>query len=157
MTRQNPIESQFVERLIDNLNAEISLGTVNNIEDAVKWLSYTYLFVRIKKNPLVYGISYQDCQDDPGLRKWQIDLCKRTAKHLDRLKMIRYDMKNGYCHPTDLGRTASHYYIKYESIDLFNQHIKSEMNINEILAMISKSSEFSNIKVSFILFIFNEL
>ena len=41
-----PIESQFTTGLIDNLNAEIALGTVTNIEEAVKWLSYTFLHVR---------------------------------------------------------------------------------------------------------------
>ena len=38
---------------------QISLGTVTNLEEAVKWLSYTYLFVRMKCNPLVYGIPYK--------------------------------------------------------------------------------------------------
>ena len=37
---------------------QIALGTVTNVDEAVKWLSYTYLFVRMKCNPLVYGINY---------------------------------------------------------------------------------------------------
>ena len=28
------------------MNAEIVNGTINNIKDAVTWLSYTFLFVR---------------------------------------------------------------------------------------------------------------
>ena len=43
--------------MIDALNAEISLGTVSNVNDAVQWLGYTYLFVRMRKNPFVYGTS----------------------------------------------------------------------------------------------------
>ena len=35
---QLPIESQFISRLADNLNAEIVLGTVQNAKDAVNWL-----------------------------------------------------------------------------------------------------------------------
>ena len=42
--------------MVDALNAEISLGTVSNIRDAVQWLGYTYLFVRMRKNPLTYGM-----------------------------------------------------------------------------------------------------
>ena len=82
-TRQNPIESQFIsvssqayrgildlswweihlqdwlfQSLTDNLNAEVALGSVDNISEAVKWLSYTYLMVRMRQNPLVYGITY---------------------------------------------------------------------------------------------------
>jgi len=41
--------------MVDALNAEISLGTVANAQDAVQWLGYTYLFVRMKKNPFHYG------------------------------------------------------------------------------------------------------
>lgn len=37
---------------------QISLGTVTNIEEAVKWLSYTYLYVRMRCNPLAYGLNY---------------------------------------------------------------------------------------------------
>ena len=41
--------------MVDSLNAEISLGTVSNVRDAVQWLGYTYLFVRMKMNPFAYG------------------------------------------------------------------------------------------------------
>jgi pre-mRNA-splicing helicase BRR2 len=37
MNQQLPIESQFVSKLADNLNAEIVLGTVRNRDEAVQW------------------------------------------------------------------------------------------------------------------------
>ena len=40
------------------MSMQIALGTVTNVEEAVQWLSYTYLFIRMKANPLVYGISH---------------------------------------------------------------------------------------------------
>ena len=43
MNQQLPIESQFVSKLADNLNAEIVLGTIRNRDEAVQWLGYTYL------------------------------------------------------------------------------------------------------------------
>lgn len=43
LNQQLPIESQFVSKLADNLNAEIVLGTVRNRAEAVEWLGYTYL------------------------------------------------------------------------------------------------------------------
>lgn len=46
---------RFQGGLIDAINAEISLGTVANINDAVQWLGFTYLFVRMQKNPFIYG------------------------------------------------------------------------------------------------------
>jgi len=41
---------------MDSLNAEIALGTVAHTRDAVQWLGYTYLFVRMRMNPFLYGM-----------------------------------------------------------------------------------------------------
>lgn len=30
--------------MIDALNAEVSLGTIANVQEAIQWLGYTYLF-----------------------------------------------------------------------------------------------------------------
>lgn len=38
---------------------QVALGSVTNVEEAVKWLSYTYLYVRMRANPLVYGINHK--------------------------------------------------------------------------------------------------
>ena len=47
LNQQLPIESQFVSKLADNLNAEIVLGTIRNRDEAVQWLGYTYLYVSV--------------------------------------------------------------------------------------------------------------
>ena len=52
------ITSRFERGMNDALNAEIALGTVSSINDAVQWLGYTYLFVRAKKNPMAYGATF---------------------------------------------------------------------------------------------------
>lgn len=41
---------------------QVALGTVTNVEEAVKWLSYTYLYVRMRANPLAYGINHKAYQ-----------------------------------------------------------------------------------------------
>ena len=38
MNQQLPVESQFINKLADNLNAETVLGTVQNAREAVQWL-----------------------------------------------------------------------------------------------------------------------
>ena len=52
LTQQHPIESKLKEKLIDNLNAEISLGTVTNVDEGVQWLGYTYMINRMKKKSI---------------------------------------------------------------------------------------------------------
>ena len=147
LTQQQPIESQLVAGLVDNLNAEICLGTINNIDEAVEWLSYTYLYVRMRLNPLAYGIPHNTREMDPDLEEHRRKLIITAAKDLDKAKMIRYVEKTGTFHATDLGRTASNYYIKYNSIETFNELMKPHINEAEILAMVSKSQEFDQVKV----------
>ncbi|CAH1802861.1 unnamed protein product, partial [Owenia fusiformis] len=125
----------------------ISLGTVTNVEEAVKWLSYTYMFVRMRANPLVYGIPYKAIQEDPTLEVHRHDLIVNAARALDKAKMIRFEEKTGYLNPVDLGRTASHFYIKYDTVEVFNELFKSLMTEGDIFTMVSKAQEFDQIKV----------
>lgn len=53
--QQLPIESQLMSAMADQLCAEVVLGTVSNVKEAVDWLGYTYLYVRMMRNPNLYG------------------------------------------------------------------------------------------------------
>ena len=74
MNSQLPIESQFIKKLADNMNAEIVMGTITTLEEAVSWLGYTYLYIRMLKNPLLYGCSTVDLETDPSLLQYRVDL-----------------------------------------------------------------------------------
>lgn len=50
------------------------------------------------------------------------EMCKLAARALDKAHMIRYDERQGYLYATDLGRTASHYYIKYDTVEVCISH-----------------------------------
>ncbi|XP_078504501.1 activating signal cointegrator 1 complex subunit 3 [Lissotriton helveticus] len=147
LTQQNPIESQFLDSLADNMNAEIALGTVTNVEEAVKWLSYTYLYVRMRANPLVYGISHKLYQMDPLLEKHREQLVIEVGRKLDKARMIRFEERTGFFSSTDMGRTASHYYIKYNTIETFNELFDAHKTEGDILSIVSKAEEFEQIKV----------
>jgi replicative superfamily II helicase len=55
--RRSKFAPRFIAGMVDSLNAEVSLGTVANIKEAIQWIGYTYLFVRMRRNPMVYGKS----------------------------------------------------------------------------------------------------
>lgn len=148
MTNQFPIESNFVKHLVDNLNAEIVLGNVTTVNEAVIWLSYTYLFIRMKMNPLVYGIDYVEKVKDAGLNERRRAMIDECAKKLDQAHMIRYNANCGDLISTDLGRIASHYYINYDTIQIFNEMMVPIMTEGDVLHMITYAREFENIRVS---------
>jgi len=121
MAVSTPIESTFEQRLVDHLNAEIVLGTVANVRDAVQWLGYTYLWIRMNKNPLAYGINAKEARNDPSMSRQHLKIIKTAAATLDKCQMVRYDPVQGTFNSTELGRVASHFYIQYETIQLFNE------------------------------------
>ncbi len=43
---------------------------------------------------------------------------------------------------TDLGRIASHYYVKHHSLATYNEHLKQTMGDIELLRLFSMSDEF---------------
>ncbi|GMH32834.1 hypothetical protein BSKO_00668 [Bryopsis sp. KO-2023] len=147
LTHQAPIESQFTKDLVDHLNAEIVLGTVTNLREASTWLSYTYLFVRMVKNPRSYGLTWEHLLSDPQLDEHRVDLIKKAARELEDARMARFDEKSSQLYVTELGRVASHYYIKHDTIRTFNECLKKTTTAHDILVMLSKASEFESMAV----------
>ncbi|KAJ1749940.1 activating signal cointegrator 1 complex subunit 3 [Coemansia sp. RSA 1821] len=146
ITMQHPIESKFSANLIDNLNAEISLGTVTNVEEGVAWLGYTYMYIRMQKNPLVYGLDGDEMADDPMLGQRRSEMIRNAARELSRLQMIVFDPTTGFMAAKDLGRISSAYYLRHESIEVFNRTMRSHMTEADTIAMLCMSKEFEQIR-----------
>ncbi|GJN30699.1 hypothetical protein PR202_gb19029 [Eleusine coracana subsp. coracana] len=147
LTSQLPIESQFLGSLKDNLNAEVALGTVTNVKEACAWLGYTYLFIRMKTNPLAYGIAWEEVRGDPLMGSKQRAFIVDAARSLDKAKMMRFDEKSGNFYCTELGRIASHFYLQYSSVETYNEMLRRHMSESEVITMVAHSSEFENIVV----------
>ena len=147
LNQQLPIESQLVTRLPDILNAEIVLGTIQNVEDAVQWLTYTYLYICMLRAPKTYGIPEEEADEDELLVKRRRNLIHTAATLLDRAHLINYDRKSGNFQVTDLGRVASHYYVSYTSMTTYNDHLKQYMADIELFRLFSLSNEFKYLAV----------
>lgn len=146
LTQQHPIESKLSAKLVDNLNAEISLGTVTNVEEGIKWLGYTYMHVRMRKNPFTYGIDWEEIANDPQLYDRRRKMIISAARRLHTLQMIVFDEISMHFIAKDLGRISSDFYLLNESVEIFNQMSNPMATEADVLAMISFSSEFDSIK-----------
>jgi antiviral helicase SLH1 len=146
VTSQVPIESRFSKHIVDNLNAEIALGTVTSVPEAVQWLGYSYLFVRMQRNPLTYGIDWAEIRDDPTLVQRRRLLIIQAARTLQESQMIIFNETTEELRSKDVGRIASQYYILYTSIQIFNNLMKPQATEADVLTMIAASGEFDNIQ-----------
>ena len=110
-----PIESQYLSALSNHLNAEVVLGNITSIDEAVSWLRYTYLWTRAMRspNPLEYGITIAERRSDPDLLAWRTKIIKHAAKKLFESRMIVYVEATGQIRSTSLGRVASHFYVDH--------------------------------------------
>jgi antiviral helicase SLH1 len=145
VTQQQPIESQFSKKMVDNLNAEISLGTVTSVPEAIAWLGYSYLIVRMRKNPLAYGIDWAEIRDDPMLVQRRRELIINAARVLQTSQMIIFNETTEELRAKDVGRIASQYYILQTSVEIFNTMMSPRATEADVLKMISMSGEFDNI------------
>ena len=146
MNQQLPIESQFVSKLADNLNAEIVLGSVRNRDEGVEWLGYTYLFVRMLRSPGLYSVG-AEYEDDDALEQKRVDLIHSAATVLEKSSLVKYDKRSGKLQATELGRIASHYYITHNSMLTYNHHIQPMITPIELFRIFALSDEFKYIPV----------
>jgi pre-mRNA-splicing helicase BRR2 len=146
LNQQLPIESQFVSKLVDNLNAEIVLGNIRTRDEAVEWLGYTYLFVRMLRSPGLYQVG-AEYEEDEALEQKRVDLIHSAATVLKKSSLVKYDEKTGKLQSTELGRIASHYYITYGSMDTYNTLIQPSITTIELFRVFAQSGEFKYIPV----------
>jgi hypothetical protein len=58
--------------MVDALNAEVSLGTIANVSEAIQWLGYTYLF----------GETDQRCLEHNGGADTDQFVCARNRSYM---------------------------------------------------------------------------
>lgn len=146
LTSQIPIESTLHAHLADALNAEIALGNIGCLSEAVEWLSYTYLFVRFFKAPQKYGILPADLAGDPDLLLFRQKLIMGAADKLNSARLVRLVANGDSFSSTSLGRVAAQFYLKYETAEMFATRIDPAMTDSQILELVGDASEFSQLK-----------
>jgi len=147
LNEQLPVESQYISKLADNLNAEVVAGTVHSLVEAAAWLGNTYLYVRMQQRPDLYGVPPEELESDPALVNYRTQLAHAAAVLLDKHRLVKYDRRAGTLIATDLGRVASYYYIGYNAISIYNDHLKPSMTDIELFRVFSLSPEFQYINV----------
>ena len=142
MNQNLTIESQLIKNLADSLNAEIVSGNITNVKEGALWLKYTFLYQRMLISPELYGLSKDDVENDKDLFKRRCDLIHSAAILLEKNGLIKYDLTKGNFISNNIGKIASHYYIKYNSMGTYNKNIHENMTELDLLNLFSLSEEF---------------
>lgn len=91
------------------------------------------------------GMGWDEVAEDPNLGGKRTRLINEAAKRLADARMIAFDREYGNFVITDLGRIAAKYYIRCNSIEIFNKELKPKMTEADVLAVLCMSTEVTRI------------
>jgi activating signal cointegrator complex subunit 3 len=137
-----PIESRLITQLAEHLNAEINSGTITNKQNCMDYLTWTYWFRRITRNPLFYEIPNNETQT---IQKHIIDLIDKTCIDLKDSGTIGISEDGFELSPTFLGHLASSYYIQHKSTKFIASKIKEGLSIYQLIEILSHCEEYDEV------------
>lgn len=155
MNEQLPVESKLIGRLPEFINAECVVGNIESLDDAVNWLSETYLSSRMlsvlesgnDQYLSMYGIESDARTKDPDLSIHKRNLAYAAACTLENRGLIVFDRASGAIQSEELGRIASHYNCSSRTMKLFHDSIHEHTCDIELLRIFSLADEFKDIFV----------
>ena len=97
------------------INAEISIGTINCLSDALDYLNYSFFSRRVKINPSYYGARSSSKED---IDDFYLKIVKDTLSRLQDEECITVDETEGtdsLVIPTPLGKACSNFYLLHQT------------------------------------------
>ncbi|KAI0469109.1 P-loop containing nucleoside triphosphate hydrolase protein [Xylaria cf. heliscus] len=134
------LESTLHRNLLEHLNSEIGLGTIQDMHTAKKWISGTFLSVRVRQSPSLYNLEnvHNAAGADERMEEW----CERDVKLLQDHGLVT---KHTPLVCTEYGQAMSRYMIQFETMKLLLS-IPPAAGIEEMLTIICKAGEFKDFR-----------
>ena len=126
--------------------AEVVAGTIDSIQGAIDWITWSFMYRRIVKNPNFYEIAGRTAQH---INDFLSELIEDTVAELSESGCITVKDNDMDLEPANLGRIASFYYIKHQTIDVFSKGLggdtRKQIKVKQLLEILSHSAEFQAI------------
>lgn len=142
------VESRLLQHVADMVNAEVYLNTITDMSTAMTWLKGTFMYIRMFKNPLNYGLSREDLHnEDKALSDYVVLTCNR----LEESGMVRIHKPSLGDHTawrfcsTEYGRIGSVYYISHETMRMWLGNMDGVRSEDSVLGLCLLSREFGGI------------
>ena len=108
------LESCLHLNLIEHLNAEVGLGTIYDLQSAKRWLSGTFLHVRMRKTPEHYNLDGETAQN--GLESRVEKICQKDIQILQNAGLVKSTDK---LISTELGEIMARYCVNFTTMQTF--------------------------------------
>lgn len=138
-----PIESHLNLYLHDHINSEIVNKIIENKQDAVDYLTWTFFYRRIANNPNYYnlqGSSFRHLSDHLS------EIVEGVINDLEESKCLAVEEEIDIS-PLNLGLISSYYYIQYTTIEIFSSSVTEKTKIKGLIEILSAAAEYSTLPV----------
>lgn len=105
------VESHLLEHFPEHLNAEIAMGSITNVDESLRWLQNSFLYVRIFSNPHHYKMP--KLVNDNMIKERTKNICMRYVQELAEANMIELRQDNGI-ESCEAGKMMAKFYIEFK-------------------------------------------
>jgi len=138
-----PVESHLDAALHDTMSAEIVTKTIQNKQDAVDYITWSFYYRRLTQNPNYYnmtGVTHRHVSDHLS------DLVESILSDLEESGLIaienEFDLE-----AMNLGMIAAYYCVKYTTVEIFAASLGPKTKLKGLMEILSAASEYDNLLV----------
>jgi activating signal cointegrator complex subunit 3 len=135
-----PVESSLLAVLPDHVNAEIVAGTVCTKQGILDYLTWTYFFRRLLRNPSYYNMEGTEAED---VNRFLSTLVQTVLDTLSAAGCVEIDDDGRTLYPTSMGRISSYYYLSHQSMRHFADTLSYLSSNEEVLRIMCDAYEFA--------------
>lgn len=149
LKNNTPIESKLLNKIANLVNSEIYLECIKSVSDGLQWLKNTFMYIRMKLNPTLYGLKEEDINNEDVVLADYIFL---TIKRLEECNLIKInkclndDFMTWKFESTEFGRISSFYYLEHCTIQEWLRKVDYLSSIDDIINLILENKDFENIQ-----------
>lgn len=146
-----PVESSLHTVLDNHLGAEVSAETILTKQDALDYLTWTFFFRRLHKNPSYYGLEisaeeHNSIAAQQLANEYMIEMVNKSLNELAESKCVEV-FPNGDVDSTPMGKIMSYYYLSHKTIRHLVSHAKPQATFLNALSWMSRAAEYDELPV----------
>ena len=146
-----PVESSLHKVLDNHLGAEVSAETITTKQDALDYLTWTFFFRRLHKNPSYYGLEvsaeeHNTITAQQMANEYMITMVDNSLEELAESGCLEIT-PNGNIDATPLGKIMSYYYLAHRTIRHLVKHATRTATFADVLSWMSSATEYDELPV----------
>jgi len=136
------VESVLAGALHNHVNAEVVNGVIESKQDALDYLTWTFLYRRLPQNPNFYnlGTSHRHLSD------FLSELVDGTLADLEASQCVAIADDVNLA-PLNLGMIAAFYYLRYTTVEIFASTLSAKSRAKALLEAAAAAAEFDDLPV----------